>query len=443
MELWVEKYRPANLQGYVFQNEDQKAIVEKWAKEGIPNVLLEGGPGMGKTTLAYVLLKELKVDDADILFINASRERKPEDLQDKIVNFVSTWPLGDYRYVILDECLSEDERIMMADGSSMLLGDMEPMTRYAVKSFNMETRAVEDDYAVVQSTKEDDLYTVLLQDGRTITATANHPFLVDDGKVIERQLKDLKAGDEIITMNGPSVIQAITHKGKGKVVNLTVLSNHTFITENGIPTHNCDSITPLAQRVLRGEIERYSDTARFILTANYANKILPALHSRFQTLTFSSLDKDEFLIRVGSVLMSENITFTEESLFHFVDLTYPDLRKCIGLIQQHSHSGVLTIPTEKVQTTRDYLHEVIRLFNVGRPTEGRKLLIGNSTPEEYPEIYRFFYDNLHLFTDDDAKQDELILVIADGLRIHDTVSLGDPEINLSATLVGMSNILRG
>ena len=103
-ELWVEKYRPTSLAEYVFRDDVQKQQVEAWVKSGaIPHLLFSGGAGVGKTTLAKVLLYELDVDWGDVLEINASRETSVEDIRHKVSNFVSTLPFGEFKYVILDE----------------------------------------------------------------------------------------------------------------------------------------------------------------------------------------------------------------------------------------------------------------------------------------------------------------------------------------------------
>ena len=51
-ELWIEKYRPRTIDGYVFVDDNQRQQVESWIKDGsIPNLLFSGSPGTGKTTL--------------------------------------------------------------------------------------------------------------------------------------------------------------------------------------------------------------------------------------------------------------------------------------------------------------------------------------------------------------------------------------------------------
>ena len=80
-ELWVEKYRPNTVDGYVFRDEHQKKQVQQWIKDGtIPHLLFSGNAGIGKTTLAKILLNQLEVNDLDVLEINASRTNSVEDV---------------------------------------------------------------------------------------------------------------------------------------------------------------------------------------------------------------------------------------------------------------------------------------------------------------------------------------------------------------------------
>tara|TARA_R100000234_G_scaffold118827_1_gene100161 strand:+ start:4472 stop:5398 length:927 start_codon:yes stop_codon:yes gene_type:complete len=99
--LWVEKYRPSNLDNYI-GNEHLKSKVEIYLESGdLPHLLLYGKAGTGKTTLAKLLVKNIS---CDYLYINASDENNVETVRTKVKNFASTVGFEDIKVIILDEC---------------------------------------------------------------------------------------------------------------------------------------------------------------------------------------------------------------------------------------------------------------------------------------------------------------------------------------------------
>ena len=70
-----------------------------------------------------------------------------------------------------------------------------------------------------------------------------------------------------------------------------------------------DYISPNGQAALRGVMETYHASARFILTCNYPNRIIPALHSRCQGFHIVKPDHTEFTARVATVLVTEGVAF--------------------------------------------------------------------------------------------------------------------------------------
>ena len=304
-QLWVEQYRPKDIEGYVFRDEAQRDQVKQWIKAGsIPHLLFSGAAGIGKTTLAKILINALNIDEYDVLEINASRTNSVDDVRDKITNFVSTMPFGAFKIVLLDEA---------------------------------------------------------------------------------------------------------------------------------------DYLSPNAQAALRGVMEEYSQTARFIMTCNYPHKIIPALHSRCQGFHIEKVDHTEFTARAATVLVTEGVEFDLDVLDTYVKSTYPDLRKCLNLLQMNTVDLKLKRPSETGTGTADYKLAMVDLFKAGKIREARTLLAAQARPEEMDEIFRWMYDNLDMWSKTPEGQDEAILVIRKGLVNH--VSCADAEINLSATLVELSQIV--
>lgn len=303
-ELWVEKYRPKTVDGYVFRDDHQKTQVKTWIKDkSIPHLLLSGAAGIGKTTLAKILINELGIEEYDVLEINASRTNSVDDVRDKITNFVQMIPFGPFKVVLLDEA---------------------------------------------------------------------------------------------------------------------------------------DYLSPNAQAALRGVMEEYHATARFILTCNYPSRIIPALHSRCQGFHVERTDQTEFTARVATILVEEGVEFDLDTLDTYVRTTYPDLRKCINLVQQNVNDSHLNMPSKGDAGESDYKIQMVELFKKGKISEARKIICGKVRPEEIQDVYTWMYQNLELFGKDEETKDQALIIIKQGLVDHAIIA--DPEINLAATLVKLARL---
>jgi replication factor C small subunit len=303
-ELWTEKYRPRDIDGYVFRDQAQKEQVAGWIKGGsIPHLLFSGAPGVGKTTLAKILINQLGIDEYDVLEINASRENSVDTIRDKITGFVQTMPFGAFKVVLLDEA---------------------------------------------------------------------------------------------------------------------------------------DYISPNGQAALRGVMETYHASARFILTCNYPNRIIPALHSRCQGFHIERVDVTEFTARMATVLVTEGIEFDLDTLDSYVKATYPDLRKCLNMCQMNSQEGQLTAPHGDEGGAQDWKLDAVNLFKAGKITEARKLMCASVRPEEMEDVFRWMYDNLELWSKNPERQDQAIVIIRNGLI--NVPMVADQEINLSATLIELCQL---
>jgi len=199
-----------------------------------------------------------------------------------------------------------------------------------------------------------------------------------------------------------------------------------------------DYLTHNAQAIMRGLMETYQAQARFILTCNLPHKIIPALHSRCQGFHIDKTDMTEFTARVATILVTENVQFDLDTLDSYVKATYPDLRKCLNLLQANSTTGTLGTPGENDKGIKDWKLDAVNLFKSGKIKEARETICKQASTEDMDELFRWMYDNLELWSRDPAGQDEAILIIRKGLINHPMCA--DAEINLSATLVELTQI---
>jgi DNA polymerase III delta prime subunit len=201
----------------------------------------------------------------------------------------------------------------------------------------------------------------------------------------------------------------------------------------------CDFLSINSQAALRGLIEDYSSTARFIFTANYQHKVIPAIISRTQSFRIEAPDKVEFTTRVATILLNENVEFDLDTLDSFIEGTYPDLRKCINSLQQNCVAGKLVSPVTKDADSGEWRIQMVELFKQGKIQEARALLCASASADEIEEIFTWIYNNLSVFSDDVTKQDSIVLIIKDAIVSHPVFA--DPEINLSACLIRIMRVL--
>lgn len=204
-----------------------------------------------------------------------------------------------------------------------------------------------------------------------------------------------------------------------------------------------DYLSPPAQATLRGIMEKYSDSVRFLISCNYPHKIIPAIKSRCEAgrMHIDKLDSGEFYLRLVDILDKENIEIDPDALEAIVKSTYPDMRRGISMIQANSVNGKLQLPDEGTEDVADYKLDMIALFRAKKFREARQLICTQLQPEEYEDMYRFMYQNLDIWANgDESKEGQAICIIRDGLVKHTMVA--DMEINLSATFVELELMTR-
>ena len=298
--LWVEKYRPSTIDDCILTATNEKTFKEIIKSSTIPNMLLTGVSGCGKTTVARALCDEL---DVDSIFINASEESGIDTLRNKIRNFASTVSMhGGRKVIILDE--------------------------------------------------------------------ADH-------------------------LNPSST-----------------------------------------QPALRGAIEEFAANCRFIFTANYKNKLIPALHSRCTEIQFQIPSKEKpkiagkFMERAMYVLKSESVKLkSPEIIAELIKKYYPDFRRVLNELQRYSMSGevdegILTVLSE-VETKK-----LMDALKNKQFTTMRKWVVENMD-QEPSRIFRKLYDNLYTVLEPGSIP-QAVLIIAN--YDYRSAFVGDAEINLVACL---------
>jgi len=99
--LWVEKYRPHKIEDVILSAELKQTFQTFVDQKNIPNLILSGGAGIGKTTVARAMLDQL---GCDYIMINGSMNGNIDTLRNEILNFASSVSFtGGKKYVILDE----------------------------------------------------------------------------------------------------------------------------------------------------------------------------------------------------------------------------------------------------------------------------------------------------------------------------------------------------
>ncbi|MDD4109923.1 MAG: AAA family ATPase [Clostridia bacterium] len=303
--LWVEKYRPCRLADMVLSAENRNAFENMINKKEIPHLLLCGAPGIGKTTLAKILVNEL---DAVHRYINASDERGIDAVREKIVPFAQTKSIdGCLKIVILDEV---------------------------------------------------------------------------------------------------------------------------------------DGFTSDAQRALRNIMEEYSDNLRFILTANYRNRISDPIKSR--TIKYELMPPlKEVITRAVYVLANENISVPDEQkplLKELIEHNYPDIRLILGLLQKYTRSGVFNIVEDADISV--FAREVIkRLGDEKNISSVREFIIQNEIDfsSDYLIFLKSLFEEVYALNMDENKKASALVLIGDAMYKHQFVM--DPEINAYCCIIQLQKFI--
>jgi replication factor C small subunit len=293
--LWVEKYRPSTLEGYV-GNDTVRAKIEEYIKtQDIPHLLFYGTAGTGKTTAAKILIKNI---DCDCMFINASDERGIDTVRDKIKGFASTIGFKPLKVVVLDEA---------------------------------------------------------------------------------------------------------------------------------------DFLGREAQPALRNMMEAYSASTRFILTANYVERIIDPLVSRTQVYKLTPPSKKDAAKKLADILKNENVEYDTKTIAQIVNAYYPDIRKIINTAQLQTQNGKLQISIDEL-IGQDIKLKIVDILTNNLPMKDKvgevRKIVADAQIQDFTELYQLLYEHVEVYAP--SKIPQAIIAIAEG-QFRDG-QVPDREINFVATL---------
>jgi DNA polymerase III delta prime subunit len=194
------------------------------------------------------------------------------------------------------------------------------------------------------------------------------------------------------------------------------------------------------QPALRGFIEQFSKNARFILTANYKDKIIEPLRDRLQTYDFDELFMEhkelikDIYIRSQAILESEKIEYDSEDLKIIVKNNYPRFRSIVKKLQQYSTNGKLEIHKDTLDIEH-VLDIVVKNTLNGEFMEMQKNI---SQILDNNIIYTYIYDNLDKFPIE--KHPPIVITLAK-YQANDSL-VRDKRVNTAACLTEIMGILK-
>lgn len=195
-----------------------------------------------------------------------------------------------------------------------------------------------------------------------------------------------------------------------------------------------DNMSAALQPALRGFIEEFSKTCRFILTCNHKNKIMAALHSRLVVIDFKFSKEEKtklaakFYKRVLAILEAENVTFEQKAVAEVVKKHFPDFRKTLNEFQRYvTQSGEVNLGILTNQTSS--IEELIKGIKEKDFRKCRTWLVENQDIQPNT-IIRALYDDL---VPQVREAPNLILILGECQKYLPWVA--DTELHLAATII--------
>lgn len=253
--------------------------------------------------------------------------------------------------------------------------------------------------------------------GKTTTGKVLLDVLdVDPGDIMFVNASDVNSVDAVRNMIKPFAMSMS--------INAELPIRFVFLDE-------ADHLSPQAQAALRNLIEASYGSARFILTANYPKKIIPALHSRLQTFTLAKPDINAIAERVIAILDAEEVEIeNEEELIGLIQDNSSDIRKLIQLLQQNTvqdedGNKVLRVKI-KEQNGGDTFKKYVKLYKKGDAKALRQLIYQDFTDTDTNEFWSLMLEEIIKNSADFEELgdgiDNIIYYLNEGQKTHEVVA---------------------
>ena len=202
-----------------------------------------------------------------------------------------------------------------------------------------------------------------------------------------------------------------------------------------------DHASQTLQAGLRGAMEEFYDKCRFIITANYLNRIIEPLQSRCQVMNFDFTEADKkelkpkLITRLEGISKKEDIAFEEGIMEKIVDIMYPDIRSMINNISEYSRQ--YDIIDEKIfefSVIDDGLADLILGMKV---KDARQLILDKQY--KFEDLYRYVYDEVIPQVESGGIRVELFKLTSDYIDM--ATRSWDQEITFTGFLASIAEIL--
>lgn len=477
-DLLTEKYRPDTIENYVFTDENMKSKIMEWISNPhkkripFPNILLAGSPGTGK---AQGLDNKILTKDGWVRMGDISVGTEVVTPDNKLSKVTGVYPQGKkdlYTVNFIDgrstQCCKEHVWKVFIDNEwqTKTLEDfmnLHNLDVYVPLVTNVSSYSKDDDrlnslrsYGHIPKIdgsnlsflyedklkiesivfyKNDDAQCIMIED-------ENHLYITDDyivthnttlAKILCNEC-DVEKGD-ILYINASRENNVDTVRNKIHDFCSTMPMGNFKV----VILDEADLVSEAGQKILRAEMEVYSDEVRFIATCNIKRKIMDALQSRFQVFDFEKMDIEQYFSKLIHILDNEGIEYDPDNVANIVSKRYPDLRKGINELDKFSVNKKLMPYESDDDNSGDLFEEAAKLFKEGDYLKARSFVCNNISENDYESFYRFMYNNLDIFSNDVDVQFQCIIPIAKGLQQHS--SAADVEINLANTFVEINNVV--